>query len=198
MDTLLRERGLGAVCRSHQWLRLLLGGRSWFGKCFFPNIHLSQLTGDYRIRYDCSNTKRNVTEYLLEIRCTKRLCFSIRYATRSGLSTLPWFSFWTKSTFSKRRFGTHPSKRTFLTTKVKAIWVKVGSYGNLVTITTGPSKDHSQAADYFRRRFEMLNRSTKKQIYVHYTVATDTRLLGHVMNSVSDSILHENVQTLLL
>ncbi|KAI8145013.1 guanine nucleotide binding protein, alpha subunit [Fennellomyces sp. T-0311] len=63
---------------------------------------------------------------------------------------------------------------------------------------SGPSKDHNQAADYFRKRFEMLNRSTKKQIYVHYTVATDTRLLGHVMNSVSDSILHENVQTLLL
>ncbi|KAI7849326.1 guanine nucleotide binding protein, alpha subunit [Circinella umbellata] len=63
---------------------------------------------------------------------------------------------------------------------------------------TGPSKDYNQAADYFRKRFEMLNRSTRKQIYVHYTVATDTRLLGHVMNSVSDSILHENVQTLLL
>ncbi|KAI9277057.1 heterotrimeric G-protein alpha subunit (G-alpha, GPA2) [Phascolomyces articulosus] len=63
---------------------------------------------------------------------------------------------------------------------------------------TGPSKDYNQAADYFRKRFEMLNRSSRKQIYVHYTVATDTRLLGHVMNSVSDSILHENVQTLLL
>ncbi|KAI9493133.1 guanine nucleotide binding protein, alpha subunit [Zychaea mexicana] len=63
---------------------------------------------------------------------------------------------------------------------------------------TGSSKDYNQAADYFRKRFEMLNRSSRKQIYVHYTVATDTRLLGHVMNSVSDSILHENVQTLLL
>ncbi|KAJ8655346.1 hypothetical protein O0I10_009035 [Lichtheimia ornata] len=63
---------------------------------------------------------------------------------------------------------------------------------------SGPSKSYEHAIDYFRKRFELLNRNTKKQIYVHYTVATDTQLLGHVMNSVSDSILHENVQTLLL
>lgn len=63
---------------------------------------------------------------------------------------------------------------------------------------TGPSKDVDQVADYFCKRFEKLNRSAKKQVYVHYTVATDTQLLSHVMNSVSDSILHENLQTLLL
>lgn len=69
---------------------------------------------------------------------------------------------------------------------------------NMCLWLIGPSKSYEHAIDYFRKRFELLNRNAKKQIYVHYTVATDTQLLGHVMNSVSDSILHENVQTLLL
>ncbi|CAO3621525.1 unnamed protein product [Cunninghamella echinulata] len=63
---------------------------------------------------------------------------------------------------------------------------------------TGPHQDYQTAADYFRRRFESLNRNIKKQVYIHFTVATDTKLLAHVMDSVSDSILHENLQTLLL
>ncbi|CAO3591793.1 unnamed protein product [Absidia cylindrospora] len=62
----------------------------------------------------------------------------------------------------------------------------------------GSALDYQACADYFKRRFESLNRNEKKQIYVHFTVATDTKLLGHVMGSVSDSILHENLQTLLL
>ncbi|CAO3610919.1 unnamed protein product [Cunninghamella blakesleeana] len=63
---------------------------------------------------------------------------------------------------------------------------------------TGPPMDYQSAADYFRRRFESLNRNARKQVYIHFTVATDTKLLAHVMDSVSDSILHENLQTLLL
>ncbi|KAF7720909.1 hypothetical protein EC973_005784 [Apophysomyces ossiformis] len=63
---------------------------------------------------------------------------------------------------------------------------------------TGSANDFKAAADYFRIRFEKLNRNPTKQIYTHYTVATDTNLLAHVMNAVSDSILHENLQTLLL
>lgn len=62
----------------------------------------------------------------------------------------------------------------------------------------GPSADYDQATEFFKRRFTKLNANASKQIYVHYTVATDTRLLAHIMESVSDSILHENLQTLLL
>lgn len=62
----------------------------------------------------------------------------------------------------------------------------------------GSPTDFDQAKDFFRRRFTKLNSNPDKQIYVHYTVATDTRLLANVMESVSDSILHENLQTLLL
>ncbi|KAI8074987.1 guanine nucleotide binding protein, alpha subunit [Gongronella butleri] len=63
---------------------------------------------------------------------------------------------------------------------------------------TGPDHDYKAAADYFKQRFSSLNQNENKPVYVHFTVATDTKLLGHVMESVSDSILHSNVQTLLL
>jgi hypothetical protein len=62
----------------------------------------------------------------------------------------------------------------------------------------GPPTDFNQAKDFFRHRFTKLNSNPNKQVYVHYTVATDTKLLAHVMESVSDSILHENLQTFLL
>lgn len=70
---------------------------------------------------------------------------------------------------------------------------KINSWANV-----GPSADYDQATEFFKRRFTKLNANANKQIYVHYTVATDTRLLAHIMESVSDSILHENLQTLLL
>ncbi|KAI9349984.1 guanine nucleotide binding protein, alpha subunit [Pilaira anomala] len=62
----------------------------------------------------------------------------------------------------------------------------------------GSLTDYHQARSYFKHRFTKLNTNVNKLIYVHYTVATDTELLAHVMESVSDSILHESLQTLLL
>jgi guanine nucleotide-binding protein subunit alpha len=62
----------------------------------------------------------------------------------------------------------------------------------------GPNEDFKQTSSYFKRRFQRLNRSDKKEIYPHMTDATDTNLLRHVMTSVSDIILNENLQLLLL
>ncbi|KAG2210452.1 hypothetical protein INT47_002394 [Mucor saturninus] len=62
----------------------------------------------------------------------------------------------------------------------------------------GSATDYHQARDFFKHRFTKLNTNKEKFVYVHFTVATDTKLLAHVMESVSDSILHENLQTLLL
>lgn len=62
----------------------------------------------------------------------------------------------------------------------------------------GSPTDYNQAKEYFKSRFLCLNANHQKQIYVHFTVATDTKLLAVVMESVSDSILQENLQTLLL
>ncbi|CAO3657460.1 unnamed protein product [Mucor hiemalis] len=62
----------------------------------------------------------------------------------------------------------------------------------------GSPTNYHLARSFFKNRFTALNANRKKQIYVHYTVATDTQLLALVMDSVSDSILQENLQTLLL
>ncbi|RUS16043.1 hypothetical protein BC937DRAFT_91667 [Endogone sp. FLAS-F59071] len=62
----------------------------------------------------------------------------------------------------------------------------------------GPDDDFNQTKAYFRRRFIRLNRSEKKEVYPHFTDATDTNLLRHVMTADSDIILNENLQLLLL
>lgn len=62
----------------------------------------------------------------------------------------------------------------------------------------GPDDDFEQARAYFRQRFLKLNRNQEKRIYTHYTDATDTNLLQHVMVAVSDTILNENLNTLML
>ncbi|KAI8578352.1 hypothetical protein K450DRAFT_247503 [Umbelopsis ramanniana AG] len=62
----------------------------------------------------------------------------------------------------------------------------------------GPDEDLEQTKTYFRKRFERLNRSEKKQLYPHFTDATDTKQLAHVMTAVSDIVLNDNLQTLLL
>ena len=49
----------------------------------------------------------------------------------------------------------------------------------------GPNEDFKQATHYFKRRFQRLNRSDIKEIYPHFTNATDTNLLRHIMGSVT-------------
>ncbi|CAG8585517.1 1651_t:CDS:2 [Paraglomus occultum] len=62
----------------------------------------------------------------------------------------------------------------------------------------GSSDDFKQASHYFKRRFQRLNRSTQKEIYPHFTNATDTDLLRHIMGSVTDIILTQNLRDLVL
>jgi hypothetical protein len=62
----------------------------------------------------------------------------------------------------------------------------------------GADDDLEQTKAYFCKRFERLNRSEKKQVYPHFTDATDTKQLAHVMTAVSDIVLNENLQMLLL
>ncbi|KAF0507847.1 guanine nucleotide binding protein, alpha subunit [Gigaspora margarita] len=63
---------------------------------------------------------------------------------------------------------------------------------------TGPNDDFKTATHYFKRRFQRLNRSDKKEIYPHFTNATDTNLLRHIMGSVTDIILTQNLRDLVL
>ncbi|KAI8967875.1 guanine nucleotide binding protein, alpha subunit [Mycotypha africana] len=62
----------------------------------------------------------------------------------------------------------------------------------------GDDKSFEETSDYFKQRFQRLNHNPSKQVYIHNTDATDTQLLQHVMTAVSDIILNENINSLML
>ncbi|KAL7272779.1 G-Protein alpha subunit [Rhizina undulata] len=62
----------------------------------------------------------------------------------------------------------------------------------------GDQKNYKQTAAYFEESFKRLNRNSAKDIYTHFTCATDTNLLKITMSSVQDMILQKNLQTLVL
>ncbi|KAI8372209.1 guanosine nucleotide binding protein alpha subunit [Blakeslea trispora] len=62
----------------------------------------------------------------------------------------------------------------------------------------GDNTSFEQTSEYFKNRFQSLNHNQPKCIYAHLTDATDTTLLEHVMDAVSDTILSENVNSLML
>ncbi|KAI9476046.1 MAG: guanine nucleotide binding protein, alpha subunit [Benjaminiella poitrasii] len=62
----------------------------------------------------------------------------------------------------------------------------------------GDNTNFEQTSSYFKNRFQRLNHNPSKRVYTHYTDATDTKLLQHVMTAVSDIILNENLNTLML
>ncbi|KAL1840488.1 hypothetical protein VTJ49DRAFT_440 [Mycothermus thermophilus] len=62
----------------------------------------------------------------------------------------------------------------------------------------GPPDDWKQASEYFRKKFQALNRNPDKEIYAHMTNATDTNLLKITMNSVQDMIIQRNLKQLIL
>lgn len=62
----------------------------------------------------------------------------------------------------------------------------------------GDQEDQNAAISFFQGKFVQLNRSPNKDIYTHYTNATDTTLLKSVMLSVTDIILQKNLQQLIL
>ncbi|KAI8381194.1 heterotrimeric G protein alpha subunit B [Radiomyces spectabilis] len=56
--------------------------------------------------------------------------------------------------------------------------------------------NYDAACEYFRRRFENLNRvSNEKQVYTHFTCATDTEQIRFVMSAVNDIVLREHLRT---
>lgn len=59
---------------------------------------------------------------------------------------------------------------------------------------SGP-QEYSACAKYLSQRFEKLNRNADKNIYVHETCATDTNQVQLVMDSVTDSIIQQSLQS---
>ncbi|KAI8388232.1 guanine nucleotide binding protein, alpha [Radiomyces spectabilis] len=62
----------------------------------------------------------------------------------------------------------------------------------------GDDTDYNQTRTYFKNRFVGLCRNPQKRVYAHYTDATDTTLLRHVMMAVSDIIINENLAAIML
>lgn len=54
--------------------------------------------------------------------------------------------------------------------------------------------DFEAGCDYFKERFEQLNMSESKQIYTHYTCATDTNQIRFVMAAVNDIIIQNSLR----
>ncbi|KAL2262932.1 hypothetical protein VTK26DRAFT_8922 [Humicola hyalothermophila] len=62
----------------------------------------------------------------------------------------------------------------------------------------GPPDDADRASKYFMDKFRALNRNPDKEIYGHFTTATDTNLLKITMGSVQDMIIQRNLKQLIL
>ncbi|GAA6008796.1 hypothetical protein JCM10207_001727 [Rhodosporidiobolus poonsookiae] len=54
--------------------------------------------------------------------------------------------------------------------------------------------DLQAACDYFSSRFVSLNQSSAKQIYTHFTCATDTNQIKFVLSAVNDIIIQVNLR----
>ncbi|POR32603.1 Guanine nucleotide-binding protein alpha-2 subunit [Tolypocladium paradoxum] len=62
----------------------------------------------------------------------------------------------------------------------------------------GPQDDYRSASKYFLDKFRALSRNPEKEIYGHFTNATDTNLLKITMGSVQDMIIQRNLKQLIL
>lgn len=62
----------------------------------------------------------------------------------------------------------------------------------------GRDNDVEGGCEFFADRFRNLVRQPKKELYVHYTNATDTDLLKKTMASVQDMIVQRNLNNLIL
>ena len=62
----------------------------------------------------------------------------------------------------------------------------------------GRNDDVEAAQEFFAQKFRNLVRQPKKEVYVHYTNATDTDLLKKTMASVQDMIVQRNLNALIL
>ncbi|KLU90042.1 guanine nucleotide-binding protein alpha-2 subunit [Magnaporthiopsis poae ATCC 64411] len=80
--------------------------------------------------------------------------------------------------------------------KEKLVKSPITEYG--FTDYHGPVDDWKQASKYFMDKFRALNRNPEKEIYGHFTNATDTNLLKITMGSVQDMIIQRNLKQLIL
>jgi guanine nucleotide-binding protein subunit alpha len=63
---------------------------------------------------------------------------------------------------------------------------------------TGDTTSWQETSAYYMKKFEALNRTPTREVYGHFTNATDTSLLQVTMASVQDMIIQRNLQRLIL
>ena len=63
---------------------------------------------------------------------------------------------------------------------------------------SGQDGDFEAASKYFAGKFKALNRTEGREIYSHYTNATDTNLLKITMQAVQDTIIQDNLNRYIL
>lgn len=62
----------------------------------------------------------------------------------------------------------------------------------------GKDGDEEAAKQFFANRFRAINRNSDREIYIHFTNATDTNLLKATMEDVQDILIQKNLQRLVL
>uniref|UniRef100_A0A0V0J9X6 Guanine nucleotide-binding protein G(I) subunit alpha n=2 Tax=Schistocephalus solidus TaxID=70667 RepID=A0A0V0J9X6_SCHSO len=55
------------------------------------------------------------------------------------------------------------------------------------------ANEPDEAGSYIRRRFQALNKNPAKEIYAHFTCATDAENIEHVFNSTADVLIRANL-----
>ena len=63
---------------------------------------------------------------------------------------------------------------------------------------SGAEGDEETAMQYFANKFRVINRNANREIYIHFTTATDTNLLKHTMSSVQDILIQKQLNRLIL
>jgi guanine nucleotide-binding protein subunit alpha len=62
----------------------------------------------------------------------------------------------------------------------------------------GKGNDEEAAKQFFAKKFRAINRNADREIYIHFTNATDTTLLKATMDDVQDILIQKNLQRLVL
>ncbi|KAL1924989.1 uncharacterized protein VTP21DRAFT_4643 [Calcarisporiella thermophila] len=93
--------------------------------------------------------------------------------------------FLNKTDLFREKLPRSPLNKYFPEYQVTAILYVAGWLG---------SNDFDSACEFFLEKFVSLNQSETKQIYTHFTCATDTQQVTFVMNSVNDIVVQSSLR----
>lgn len=76
--------------------------------------------------------------------------------------------------------------------------IKETDFRNYFPDFEGDSHDLVQVQDFILKLFVSIKRDPKKPLFHHFTTAVDTENIKYVFNAVKDTILHRNLESLML